>query len=302
MRKQTKKSSIFPFLKQNFLSWLVLLPGVVLFCFFVWVPLFENVRLSIFSLKGFDIQEFIGLESYISVIHHPDFLAAFRNTFVYILWSLVIGFLLPVITAILICETTKLKGFFKAAVYFPAMIPGLAVTLIGSFFFAGGANGVINILLGKFGMDPKSWLTSAVWTIPVICLLCTWRGFGGTSLIYMASISGINPELYEAATIDGAGIFKRIWHIILPSMTPLMKSMLLLQIISVFQILYEPMILTNGGPNNASISLMQLVYKYAFERYDFSKASALSVMMSVILIALSVLYNILTKKEKADEG
>lgn len=286
------------FKKRDLLSWFILLPGVILFAFFVWAPLIENIRLSVYSLKGFKTQTFIGLDNYIAVINHPDFVAAFKNTFVYIGWSLLIGFLVPIIVAILICETTRLRGFFKAAAYFPSMIPGLAVTLIGSFFFAGGDNGVVNILLGKLGVLPQAWLSHATWTIPIICILCTWRGFGGTSLIYMAAISGINPELYEAAAIDGAGILKRVVHIILPSLRNIAKSMLLLQIISVFQILYEPLILTNGGPNNASISVMQLVYNYAFGRYDFSKAAALSVMMSIVLILLSVLYTRIMREKK----
>lgn len=292
----SKKSNAFR--KQDMLSWLILLPGIILFAFFVWAPLIENVRLSVFSLKGFKIQKFVGLDNYIAVINHPDFVAAFKNTFVYIGWSLIIGFFVPIIVAILICETTRFRGFFKAAAYFPSMIPGLAVTLIGSFFFAGGNNGVLNILFGKISLPPQSWLSHGMWTIPIICILCTWRGFGGTSLIYMAAISGINPELYEAAAIDGAGILKRIVHIIIPSLKNIAKSMLLLQIISVFQILYEPLILTNGGPNNASISVMLLVYNYAFGKYDFSKAAALSVMMSIVLIFLSVLYTKITKEKK----
>ncbi len=288
----------FTFKKRDLMSWLIMLPGIILFAFFVWAPLIENIRLSVYSLKGLKIQEFVGLENYIAVVNHPDFTAAFKNTFLYIAWSLIIGFLVPIMVAILICETTRLKGFFKAAAYFPSMIPGLAVTLIGSFFFAGGNNGVINILIGKIGLAPQAWLSHGMWTIPIICILCTWRGFGGTALIYMAAISGINPELYEAATIDGAGIVRRITHIIVPSLKSIAKSMLLLQIIAVFQIMYEPMILTNGGPNNASISVMLLVYNYAFGRYDFSKAAALSVMMSLVLILLSVFYSKMTKEKQ----
>lgn len=286
------------FKKQDILSWLILLPGIILFAFFVWAPLIENIRLSVYSLKGFKIVKFVGLDNYIAVLNHPDFVAAFKNTFLYIGWSLIIGFFAPIIVAILICETTRLKGFFKAAAYFPSMIPGLAVTLIGSFFFAGGDNGVLNILFGKIGLSPQSWLSHGMWTIPIITILCTWRGFGGTSLIYMAAISGINPELYEAAAIDGAGILRRIIHIIMPSLKTIAKSMLLLQVIAVFQILYEPLILTNGGPNNASISVMLLVYNYAFGKYDFSKAAALSVMMSIVLILISVLYTKVTKEKK----
>jgi multiple sugar transport system permease protein len=123
----------------------------------------------------------------------------------------------------------------------------------------------------------------------------TWKAAGSTALIYMAAISNINQELYEAATIDGASPVKRFIHIILPSILSLGKTLLILQIIAVFQILYEPLVMTNGGPNNASISIMQLVYKYAFEDYNYPMAAALSVMICIVLVALTVVYFKITK-------
>ena len=113
----------------------------------------------------------------------------------------------------------------------------------------------------------------------------------------MANISGISPDLYEAATIDGAGIWQRIRHITLPSIFGIAKTMLILQIISVFQIMYEPMVMTNGGPNGASESLMRM-YQYAFRDYNFPMASALSVMICIILIILSGIYMKLTKNKE----
>lgn len=285
---RTKK---LKFTKQDLFGWCILLPGIILFSFFIWIPLLTSIKLSFFSTKGFQVQDFVGFQNYINVFHHPDFLAALRNTFIYIGWSLLIGFFTPILVAILISETVLMKGFFRAAVYFPAMIPGLASTLIATFFFLGSKSGVLNILLGKVGFESQTWLSHPTWTIPIIIILCTWRGFGGTSLIYMANISSISAELYEAAAIDGAGYFKRVRHIIIPSVTPLAKTLLILQIISVFQILYEPLIMTNGGPNNASISIMQLVYRYAFEKFDYASASALSVIICFILIIISAIYH-----------
>ncbi len=277
--------------KSDLLGWCVLLPGVLLFTFFIWWPMLSSVRLSFFSTKGFHVQEFVGLQNYVSVFKHPDFIAALRNTFLYILWSLLIGFFAPLLAAILIAETTRFKGFFRAAVYFPAMVPGLASAMIATFFFLGSKSGVMNILLSKLGIEPQVWLAHSAWTIPIIIILCTWKGMGGTSLVYMAGIGGISPDLYEAAAIDGAGYFSRLRHITLPSVMPLAKSLLLIQIISVFQILYEPLIMTNGGPNNASISIMQLVYRYAFEKFDYASACTLSVVICLVLIVISVVYN-----------
>jgi len=282
--------------QSDFLGWMIMLPALILFVFFVWEPLFESVRLSLYTAKGIRLQEFVGLSNYLQVLKHPDFLAAFKNTFKYILWSLLIGFSVPIILSVLISETVHLKGFFRVGIYFPNMVPGLATVMMWGFFFTPGAVGVLNILLSKIGIPNQLWLTNPKLTIPLIILTMTWKSAGATALIYMAGISGINPELYEAAAIDGAGIWQRIRHITLPSIFSLGKLLLILQIIAVFQILYEPLVMTNGGPNNASISLMQLVYNYAFRDFNYPKAASLSVMICIILIILSGVYTKVTSK------
>lgn len=285
--------------RQDVAGWLIMLPTIVLFAFFVWEPLLESVRLSLYTAKGFRLVEFVGFDNYKLVLAHPDFIAAFLNTFKYIFWSLEIGFFVPIIMAILITETVHFKGLFKIGVYFPNIMPGMATVLMWLFFFRPGSTGVLNILLGKLGIDPMIWLTNPKLTIPLIIIMMTWRGAGATALIYMAGINGINPELYEAATLDGAGIRSRIRHITLPQIFSLGKTLLILQIISVFQIIYEPLVLTNGGPNNASISIMQLVYNYAFRDFNHPAAAALSVMICIILVILSGLYFKLTKSKEA---
>ena len=120
--------------------------------------------------------------------------------------------------------------------------------------------------------------------------------------IYSADLYGeyqrISPDLYEAATIDGASIWQRVCHVTLPSLKGIIKTMLILQFISVFQIMYEPMIFKNGGPNNASISLMMLMYRYGYRDYNVPKASALSVMICIILVILSGIYMKATGSEE----
>lgn len=279
------------------MGWLIMLPSLILFAFFVWEPLLENIRLSLYSAKRFELIEFIGLSNYIKVLRSPDFMDAFVNTFKYTFWSLVIGYLIPIFLGILISETVHFRGLFRVGIYFPNIIPGLATIWIWSYFFMPGKNGVLNIFLSKIGISPQVWLNNPKLTIPLIIVTMTWKAAGSTALIYMAKISDISPDLYEAATIDGAGIWKRIWHITIPSIKPLASTLLIMQFISVFQILYEPMVLKNGGPNNASISLLMLMYRYGFRDFDFPAAAALSVMVCVILVILSGIYMKATAKK-----
>ena len=285
-------------LKDNIQSWLIMLPGLILMTFFVWEPLFESIRMSLYKTRNVELVRFIGLDNFISVTGKDDFLQALQNTFSYTFWSLLIGFALPVILAMLIGETTRGKGFFRTTVYLPNMLPGLAVIILWSAFFSGEKSGVLNILLSRLGIGPQSYLTHAEWVIPIIIVIATWKGAGATALIYMAGMSSISPELYEAAAIDGASVPQRIIHILLPAIRKLAGTLLILQIISVFQIMYEPMVLTKGGPDNASLSLMQLMWQYAFGgAMNYGKASAVAVIVTVILLVMTAVYSFFNRKE-----
>ena len=127
-------------------------------------------------------------------------------------------------------------------------------------------------------------------TIPLIVMTMTWKGFGGTAIMYLASLQGVNQELYEAAIMDGAGIFKRIFHITLPSIYPIISLMFIMQIIGVFQVMYEPMMMTSGGPNNASMSLLLLGYQYGFTYMKAGHSMAVSSITFVIILALVMVY------------
>jgi multiple sugar transport system permease protein len=296
-KKRSMKFKVSDVIRQNISGWLIMAPALILFAFFVWEPLLASIRLSLYSAKGMRTIEFVGLKNYIDVFHHPDFLPAVRNTFSYTIWSLIIGFVIPIIMAIMINEMVHAKSFFRVGTYFPNIVPGLATVLMWGFIFRPGKTGVLNILLGNLGIDPQAWLSNPKLTIPLIVITMTWKGAGATALIYLAALQGVNPELYEAAIIDGAGIWKRIVHVTIPNLRNLIRSLFILQVIAVFQILYEPLVMTNGGPNNASISIMQLVFKYAFEKFDYPKAAAVSVIISIFLITLTAIYNKLNKEQ-----
>lgn len=283
---------------ESFKAWLIMLPGLVLMTFFVWEPLLESIRMSLYKTENIELVQFVGFKNFISVMGKTNFMQALLNTFSYTFWSLIIGFLLPIILAMLIGETVRGKGLFRTAAYLPNMLPGLAVIILWSAFFSGGESGVLNILLSKLGVPAQTYLTRANWVRPIIIAISTWKGAGATALIYMAGMASVNPELYEAAAIDGAGIWSRIFHILLPSIKKLAGTLLILQIISVFQIMYEPMVLTKGGPDNASLSIMQLMWQYAFGgSMDYGKASATAVIVTIILLIMTAIYSHFNNKE-----
>lgn len=284
--------------KETLTAWLIMLPGIVLFAFFLWEPLLESMRMSLYRTRNVELVEFVGFANFVSVFGKDDFIQALINTFSYTFWSLIIGFLLPIFIALLIGETARSRGFFRTAAYLPNILPGLAVIILWTAFFSAEKSGVVNILLGKLGIPRMAYLSQAGYVIPIIVLVATWKGAGATALIYMAGMASINPEMYEAATLDGAGIFKRIRHITLPAIFNLGSTLLILQIISIFQIMYEPMVLTRGGPDNASLSLMLLMWRYAFGgSMDFGKASAVAVIITLILLGFTALYSIVNRRK-----
>lgn len=126
----------------------------------------------------------------------------------------------------------------------------------------------------------------------------TWRGFGSTMLIYLASLQGINKDLYEAASIDGAGFVQKIRYIQYPALKSLMGLILVKQIIGVFQIMQEPLAMTGGGPNNASMSLMLSSYNYGFKYFQVGRSMAVGTITFLILTVLTIIYQVMSRKEE----
>lgn len=277
-------------LRSDLAAWLLMVPSLILFSFFVWGPLLDTVKMSFYQTKGMNLTKFVGFENYTKLLVQPAYKIAWGNTVKYTVCSLLVGLAVPVIMAALITEVSHFRGFFRVAAYYPNVIPSIAAVMIFTFFFGTGNSGVLNILLSKIGVGPVKFLTDEKWVIFWIVVAMTWKAAGSTALVYMSSISGISPDLYEAATIDGASPLRRFFSITLPTILKTGKTMLIMQILAVFQILYESMMMTNGGPNNASISIMELVYDLAFKQMKFSQAAALSVEVCIILIVLTVVY------------
>ncbi|MEG2380568.1 MAG: sugar ABC transporter permease [Oscillospiraceae bacterium] len=275
---------------RNFSAWLLLLPSVVLLFMVMWQPIIKGIVLSFFHMKGYDAVGFAGFQNYKDVISDTLFFETLKNTFSYVFWSLLIGIIPPIIVAAMLNELKYAKSIFKFAIYFPSMVPVIATALVWYFLFQPGENGVLNMIMGQMGIPASQWLQNPNMTIPLICLTMTWKGFGGTAILYLASMQGINTELYEAATIDGSGIFRKFWHVTLPQISGVALLMLVRQIIAVFQVMVEPMAMTGGGPNNASITLSLQAYQYAFRNFQVDKSLALGVITFLILMVLTVFY------------
>lgn len=277
-------------IKKDFMAWLLIAPSLILFLVLVWQPMVSGVVLSFYKTAGFDAVEFVGIKNYIDVITDSSFMKALTNSAIYTFWSLLLGFAIPIIVSIMINEMVHWKSLFKFSVYFPAMVPGIATALLWAIMFNPGKGGLLNTLIGFIGLPPSNWLENPHLTIPLIVITMTWRGFGATTIIYLASLQGVNQELYESAAMDGAGILARIKNITLPQISNIIKLLLVMQIIGVFQTMAEPLAMTDGGPNNASNTLMLQGYLYAFRFFRADRSMATSVITFIILMFFTIIY------------
>ena len=286
-------------IKRNISGWSLLIPTVFLLIFVVLKPLFMGIINSFFELKGFTPDKFTGFENYSQVIKDTKFAGTLLNTVKYVFWSLIIGLPLPFICAIMLNEMTRGRSFVRISTYMPAVIPAVAVSLIWTNMYMEGHGGLLNMFIGLFGAEPQQWLMNKHLTIPLIIVSMTWHGFGTTILYYFAMLQSVNAELYDAARIDGAGLFSRAKNVIMPHMFPLFVLMAIKQIIGVFQVIDQPLVMTGGGPNGASMSLALIGYQYAFQYSQAGKALAVNVITFVLLIGLTFIYFKAEKKFEA---
>ena len=297
--KLKKRKKFKAKLKKNLLAYAILIPSLVLFAFFVWVPLFQNVLVSFFT--DFDYAEFVGFQNYQDIFGDTLFITALKNTFVYIFWSLIIGFFLPMILGFLLSECFHAKGIFRTIIYIPCMISGIAVVFLFQNIYGDETYSILNVIIEAFGGQPHLWASDPNLVIPLIVIAMTWKGMGGTSLIYLSNFQNIDRNLYEASRIDGAGPLKRFFKITMPQMKSTILTLLILQIISVFQVFYEPLVIGNKG--DSSISLMLLSYMYAFEDFEYAEAAATSVILALIIITFTIIYFVAIKRfEKKEKG
>ena len=276
--------------KTDISGWLLMLPFVILLIYLYVVPTIRGIIWSFFEMNGYNVGEFIGLDNYKVVLQDTSFLVTLKNTLLYVFWSFAIGYLPPIILGIMLNEIGVGKSFFRFTVYFPKMAPAIAISMLWYYLFYPNESGLLNMLLGFFGMEPSKWLQNSSMTIALIQVSETWRGMGAMTILYFSTLQGISRELYEAAMLDGAGLWQRVKSITLPHIFPFMLINAVRQVIEVFQIMEQPLAMTGGGPNGASMSLGLAGYRYAFQFFKVGNALALNMIQFIMLIGLTVIY------------
>jgi multiple sugar transport system permease protein len=272
---------------------LFLLPLLLIFGLFSWYPIVHLVIMSLQQTNFVQPAKWVGLANFSEVLHDPLFPIALRNTAEFAGLALIFGYPIPLVIAVLISEKRKRRGLYSALAYLPVVIPPAVGVLLWRFFYGAGPNGVFNTILHWVGIAPQQFIQSQTQAIPSLVLYSTWANAGSTVIIYLAALVGVNRELYEAASVDGAGLWKKVWHVTMPQLRTVMLVTMILQLIGTAQVFIEPWLFTQGGPVNATLTVMLLIYDYAFGNSlgaAYGEAAALSVMLVAFLAVFSLIY------------
>ncbi|WP_242527395.1 carbohydrate ABC transporter permease [Ktedonosporobacter rubrisoli] len=286
-------------IRRNLGGYLFLLPALFVFALFVWYPVILGIMMSFQSIDLINPAIWVGLKNYLHIFADPLFVIAWRNTLAFTGFALLFGYFIPIILALLLNEMRHGKSFFRLVFYLPVILPPIVTVFLWRWIY-NPDSGLLNALLNLVHVASGLWLESPVTALPALVVVATWSSAGSTMLIYLAALQGVPSMLYEAAEIDGANLWARLWFITLPSIRPIMLLMLVLQIIGTMQVFIEPFTMTNGGPQNATISVLLLIYNYAFQQSDFGGASALGVILFLVLAVFALIYMRMTRSLQGD--
>jgi multiple sugar transport system permease protein len=278
-------------LQNNLTGYAFLLGAVVCFAVFSWYPMVRGIIMS-FQRTRRGETTWVGWENYERIVNDPSFWTAWKNTLYFTVLALVLGYAVPFFVAILLNEFRHAKGYLRILVYLPVMLPPASALFLFKYYAYDPSDaGLFNAILKALHLPTSEWMQSTTMTMPAMVIASTWMNMGAAVLIYLAALQNIPGELYEAAEIDGAGIWRRIWAVTIPQTKLILSLMAMLQIVATMQLFIEPLILANGaGTQDSATSVAYLIYQHGFFQNDLNGAAALGVIMLVVLAGFSAVY------------
>ncbi len=295
-RRQSAAGHLGSGLRRNLSAYGFLIGAVLCFTFFSWYPIIREIIMSFQKAVYGGGSAWAGWSNYIRIFHDPTFRLAWRNTLEFTLLALVIGYVVPFCVAILLNELRHAKGYLRVLVYLPVMLPPASALLLFAYFY-NPQYGLFDHLLHILHLPTSQWVfqpgSGFISTAMIsVVIASTWMNMGAATLIYLAALQNIPGELYEAAELDGARLFSRIRHVTIPQTKLILIMLLMLQVVATMQMFVESWVLTNGGGGvgDNTLSVVMLIYQYAFEMSgssNYNSASALGVILMLVLAVFS---------------
>lgn len=306
-KNKVEKQSIWKKVLSNWQGYLFVLPAVIYMLVLIGYPLiynlilsFQNVNLAVFNAGG---AEFVGWQNYASLFQQDVFWISLKNTMVYTVGSVVFQFVLGFLLALFFSMKFKLASFLRGVMMVSWLIP-LTISALLFRFMMGADGGIVNQFLLSIGLvnQPIEWLTSpdiALWTI---ILTNIWVGIPFNMLLLSTGLSSLPEEIYESASLDGANIFQKFYHLTLPLLKPVILVVMMLGFIYTFKVFDLVFVMTGGGPINSTEVLSTLAYRYSFDDFEFSMGAASANILFIILFAISLVYLWMINRDNKEAG
>lgn len=278
MKMKRKKDTIKFFL---FIS-----PWIIGFLLFILIPMGMSLYYSFTDWDVLTKESFVGMANYAGLFQDPLFYKSLQVTGVYTLITVPLNVFLSLMTAILLNMEGRFMAFFRTLYYIPAVLSAVVVAILWQWIF-NSKYGLLNDVLAKFGIEGPRWLSDPQWVMPALVIMSIW-GIGGGIIMYLAGLQAVPKDLYEAATLDGARFWKKLFHITIPSMSPIILFTFLTSMIATLQTFSQAYIMTSGGPNHATLFYAYYLYQNGVVYKKMGKACAMAWLFFIAVMLLSL--------------
>lgn len=275
-----------------------LIPATIGFVTFYLVPAVRGAWFSFTEYTVLTPPQYVGLDNYERLVQDPLFWNAMTVTVYYVLMNIALQTVLAVAIAVLMQRLTR-STIVRGVVLLPYFVANVVVALVW-FFMLDFQMGIVNVLLGWVGIEPQAFFGDPALGLPTIALINVWRHMGYTALLIFAGLQMIDRQVYEAAEIDGAGPWRQFWSVTLPLLRPVLALVLVVTVTGSFQIFDTVAVTTGGGPVDATRVVYLYIYDLAFGQLDFGYASAISVVLFLVLLGVALLQLRLTRANQSD--
>jgi len=279
--------------RETRIAYIFMLPGLLFFATFMMYPLLKSFQMSLYrwSIMPGRPSQFIGTENYARAFADPIFWVALRNTVLYTLVTVPGQIAVAMVVALLLNHIAHGRVFFRTIYYLPVITSWVIVSLLFKYLFQSPGGLVNYLLVDVFHLlgEPVAWLRNAGTAMVPIMGLGIWKGTGWSMVIFLAALQTIPLDVYEAAAIDGAGRWRCFWNITLPLMRPTVIFVLVMLVIGGFNVFISVYLITGGGPMRQTEVILSYMYRQAFDFLEFGYGAALSYMLAMLILVLSVL-------------
>lgn len=281
------------------LGWSFILPNFLGFATLTLVPVIALFYLAFTDWNAFGTADWVGLENFRRLGGDQSFRTALWNTLYYTAFHIPLTLGIALGLAVVLNEKLRGVAFFRTAAFFPYVTSIVAVAVVWNMLFSPDA-GPVNQFLKAVGVsDPPGWTTSADWSMPAVIVVATWREMGYYMLLFLAGLQAIPRELYEAARMDGANAWQRFRHITIPGLRPTTFFVTVMLTIGSFKVFDLILVMTNGGPGQSTLVLSQYIYTKGFVENQLGYASAVSVVLFSICLAVTVVQFVVNSRRDA---